>query len=88
MLSREVPERYIMQATRSPRGRRRTDSIPEERTRHLFALAARDVSKLPTSQIARLADVDRRTVQRWYKLAAGYPESANLHEMVDAAARN
>ena len=69
-------------ATMSPpaakRGRRVVTTIPAERVKHLQAYHSRRILRFGTSVIARIMDVDRKTVQRWVKLASGYPESRYL----------
>jgi hypothetical protein len=64
------------------RGRPPVASIPDERKRHVEALLAR-LRGVPERTIARLADVDVRTLGNWYRLARlyaaeGLPEAAPL----------
>lgn len=70
---------------RPRRGRRRVDSIPAERKRHLKAYAAHTVYKLSVYDLARLADVHSTTIRNWIRLAKTYPEAQDRDELMLSA---
>ncbi|MDB5349473.1 MAG: hypothetical protein JWN86_720 [Planctomycetota bacterium] len=58
------------------RGRRPSDLIPDQRRKHLTALALKRFLDWPNAMIANHFEIERRTLQLWYRRSERYPESA------------
>lgn len=69
-------------------GRRRVDTIPAERLRHLTCLALRRHGKRTVASLARAADASERRVYAWLRMAEGYPEARDPEYLKALAERH